>query len=126
VPPSQPPHWIKLPQPSPAGPQLTPACAQLSGTHPLEPAHWPGIPPPPQVCGGVQVPQLAMTPPQPLLAGPHSTLAGQPCGLHEVTGGVPHWPTMPAPPQVCGAVHGLQSVVSPPQPSACCPQVPLG
>jgi hypothetical protein len=61
-----------LPQPSPAGPHVIFWSAQVSGTQGLVPPHFPAIPPPPHVCGGVQVPQLVMTPPHPLLAGPHS------------------------------------------------------
>jgi hypothetical protein len=68
--------------------------------HPLLPPHWPETPAPPQVCGGVHVPQLAMTPPHPLLAGPHCWPAGQGCGVHELEGGVQHWPDTPQPPHV--------------------------
>jgi hypothetical protein len=37
------------PQPSPAGPQLTPSAAQVRGTQPEVPPHWLSRPPPPQV-----------------------------------------------------------------------------
>src|SRR5258708_39393945 len=67
---------MRLPQPSPAGPQLYPCCAHVSGMQPFMPPHWPGTPPPPHVCGGVHVPQLAMMPPPPSLAGPHLLLDG--------------------------------------------------
>jgi hypothetical protein len=50
--------------------------AHVRGVQPVTPPHWPETPPPPHVSGGVHVPQLAMTPPQPSPAGPHSTLAG--------------------------------------------------
>jgi hypothetical protein len=40
--------------------------------HAALPPHLLGVPPPPQVCGGVQVPHWS-TPPQPSPAGPHST-----------------------------------------------------
>jgi hypothetical protein len=72
------PLGIRLPHPSPAGPQVMPWSAQVTGWHPLMPPHLPATLPPPHVCGGVQVPQLWMMPPQPLLAGPHSWPAGQP------------------------------------------------
>jgi hypothetical protein len=98
-------------------------CAHVSGVQPLLPPQTPEVPPPPHVCGAVHVPQLAMTPPHPSLAGPHWMLAGQGCGVHVVEGGVPHWPETPAPPQVWGAVHGLQSCVRPPQPSLWTPHV---
>jgi hypothetical protein len=63
---------ISLPQPSPAGPQKMFCCAHVSGWH--VPAsgkpHWPGVPPPPHVSGGVQLPQLGISLPQPSPAGP--------------------------------------------------------
>ena len=40
----------------------------------LEP-HWPATPAPPQVAGGVQVPQLGMTLPQPSPDGPQAMLS---------------------------------------------------
>ena len=44
------PHWIKSPQPSPAGPQLMPWSWQVIGTHaPGGVPHWPKTPPPPHV-----------------------------------------------------------------------------
>ena len=44
------PHWIRLPHPSPAGPQLKLCCWQVSGTHaPPGAPHWPATPPPPHV-----------------------------------------------------------------------------
>ena len=62
---------MTLPQPSPAGPQLTFRLWQVWGTHPLVPPQTPPVPPPPHVAGGMHVPQFAMVPPQPSGAGPH-------------------------------------------------------
>ena len=95
----------------------------VCGTQPLIPPHCPATPPPPHVCGGAHVPQLAMTPPQPSPAGPHITLAGHACGVHMPDGGVQHCPETPQPPHVWPDGHGLQSGVRPPQPSAWTPQV---
>jgi hypothetical protein len=74
----------------------------------------------------VHVPQLAMTPPHPSLAGPHVTLAGHGCGVHMLEGGAQHMPETPQPPHVCPVGQGVQSGVRPPQPSLCCPHVPAG
>jgi hypothetical protein len=59
---------MTLPQPSPAGPQAMFCCAQVRPVQ-LPPPHWPGTPPPPHVCGGVQLPHCS-EPPQPSPAGP--------------------------------------------------------
>jgi hypothetical protein len=40
--------------------------------------------------------------------------------------GSPHWSTTPPPPQVAGAVQGLQKAVWPPHPSPCTPHVVEG
>jgi hypothetical protein len=55
------------PQPSGAKPQTWPAGQVVLGAHP----QWLGVPPPPQVNGGAQVPQL-MTRPQSSSAVPQS------------------------------------------------------
>jgi hypothetical protein len=69
--PEQVPQFRLPPQPSPAGPQLKPCFAQVVGVQVPESMtpHWPSTPPPPQVCGAVQTPQLSV-PPQPSPAGP--------------------------------------------------------
>ena len=64
------PHWRRPPQPSPAGPQLTPSAAQVVGVHALPQTK--GVPPPPQVWPAGQLPHW-MTPPQPSPEGPHCT-----------------------------------------------------
>jgi hypothetical protein len=71
----------------------------------------------------VHVPQLVITPPHPSPAGPHWMVEGQGCGVHIPDGGVQHWPDTPQPPHVWPAGHGMQSGVSPPQPSDCTPHV---
>jgi hypothetical protein len=60
------------PQPSATGPQLAPAWAQVLGVQGMPP-HTLGLPPPPQVWGAVQSPQLMM-PPQPSPMGPQLAL----------------------------------------------------
>ena len=62
---------VRPPQPSenwPQQPELMPAaaqvCAHVSGVQAGLP-HMPGVPPPPQVAGGVHVPQSGVRPPQP-------------------------------------------------------------
>lgn len=64
------PQSSRPPQPSPAGPQLTPIIAQVRGVQPMLPPHWLKRPPPPQVCGAAQSPHWT-TPPQPSPMGPH-------------------------------------------------------
>src|SRR5690348_7204414 len=59
------------PQPSPSGPQVAPACAQVRGTHAATPPHLLGVPPPPQIWVPVHVPQLGVSPPHPSATGPH-------------------------------------------------------
>ena len=67
--------------------------------------HWPGTPPPPQVCGDVQVPQLSRLP-QPSPAGPQVMLcAAHVCAWQPPPSGQPHWPETPPPPHVCGGVQ---------------------
>jgi hypothetical protein len=78
-------------------------------------------PPPPQIEGAVQVPQLAMVPPQPSPVGPHAmpksvhVFATHPADPPQTLG-------VPPPPHVSGAVHPPQSIL-PPQPSPAKPHV---
>jgi hypothetical protein len=54
-------------------PQFRPSWAQVFGAQvPPEPPHWLATPPPPQVVGAEQEPQLGVRPPQPLLWGPQA------------------------------------------------------
>ncbi len=62
------------PQPLGMVPQLSPAGQVVMGVQLLP--HWLATPPPPQVCGAVQVPQ-ATVPPQPLGTVPQLSPAGQ-------------------------------------------------
>lgn len=72
-----------------------------------------GVPPPPHVDGGVQVPQSS-TPPQPSAAGPQLKPSfAQVVGVHV---GAPQTPGVPPPPQVAGELQLPQSM-RPPQPS---------
>jgi len=88
--------------------------------------HTPAVPPPPQVCPAAQV-QFAVSPPHPSLCCPHRpTNEEHVIGMHAPPSGAPHCPETPAPPHVCPAGHVPQFVVSPPQPSPCCPHVPVG
>src|SRR5713101_2039408 len=67
-------------------------------------------PPPAQVCGAVQVPQVSV-PPQPLEIVPQFL----PCAAHVVGVHVlPQTLAVPPPPHVCGAVH-VPHVSVPPQ-----------
>jgi hypothetical protein len=68
-------------------------------------------PPPPQVMGARQVPQLSMIP-QPSSIVPQFL----PCAAH-VVWVQPHMPVTPPPPQVIGARHGLPQSSRLPQPS---------
>ena len=80
--------------------------------------HWPGVPPPPHVCGGVQVPQLGISLPQPSPAGPQLMFwSWQLFGVQLPPGGAPHWPGTPPPPHVWGGVHVPQLAMRFPQPS---------
>jgi hypothetical protein len=100
--------------------------AQVTGTHGGTP-HTLGVPPPPQVAGGVQEPQ-DRRPPQPSAAGPQSMPS---ClhvfGMHIIAMSTPlpldpHWLGTPPPPQVSGAWHVPQSIMLP-QPSPAGPQL---
>jgi hypothetical protein len=86
------PQFNSPPQPSAAGPQLIPSCAQVCGTHaPPGGTAVPqtlGVPAPPHVWGAVHVPQLR-TPPQPLPTGPQFLpCPAQVSGVQLVTGTV--------------------------------------
>ena len=75
------PQVRSAPHPSPASPHPMPSWTHVFGTHP-EPTrgetHLDGAPGPPQRSPDPHVPQLAMTPPHPSPAGPHS----MPCEAH--------------------------------------------
>src|ERR1019366_3974728 len=95
------PPWIRLPQPSPAGPHAMFCAAHVSGTHVFIPPHWPATPPPPHVVGVGQEPQLAITFPQPSPAGPQSIICSLHVrGTHVLPGGEPQTPGVPLPPHV--------------------------
>src|ERR1035437_9742511 len=85
-----------MPQPSPAWPQNRFCCAQVLGVQVSPTPHWPGKPPPPQVCPVGQLPHW-MTLPQPSPVGPQlypsfeQVLGTQP--------GAPQTPGTPPPPQ---------------------------
>src|SRR5690242_18325868 len=70
--PAQVPNGRAWPQPFGTAPQVKPAGQVWSG---MQPPHWLGTPPPPQVWPPVQVPQ-ERTPPQPLGTMPQSLPAG--------------------------------------------------
>src|SRR3984957_13082625 len=81
------------------------------------------MPPPPQVCGGVHVPQLGISLPQPSPAGPQEMFCCTQVRDTQVPpSGAPHCPGLPPPPQVCGGVHVPQLGISLPQPSPAGPQ----
>lgn len=87
------PHEPQLsvpPQPSGAGPQTwkSHASAIVSGLQP----HTPGVPPPPQVCGDVQL--HATSAPQPFENAPQTPPTHGLIGVH------PHLPATPPPPHV--------------------------
>ena len=96
------------PQPSGIIPQS--AAPQVVAVQP----HWLVTPPPPQVCGAVQVPQ-SRVPPQPSEAVPQFCPAG-----HDVAGLQAQKPGLKAP-QVCGGVQ-VPQLSMPPQPSEAVPQ----
>lgn len=82
----------------------------------------PGVPPPPQVCGGVQVPQLR-TPPQPSPIRPHTPApVGQVSGTQAFASPAPHWLGVPPPPHDVPGAQVPHELVRPPQPFATCPQ----
>jgi hypothetical protein len=56
------PHWSRLPQPSPIGPQLTPLASHVVGMQPFDPPQTLGLPPPPHVSGALQLPQSSVPP----------------------------------------------------------------
>src|SRR5580704_3741270 len=74
------------PQPLPEGPQATPSSAHVLPVHdpPVGAPHTLGTPPPPQVWPAGQVPQLAVSPPQPSPCTPHLPgNAAQVSGVHD-------------------------------------------
>jgi hypothetical protein len=86
IPPGQEPVWHWPPQPSIA-PQALPAQAGV------QPPQWLGAPPPPQVCGDVQVSQPSIVPqPSSTLRHPASVLAQVRVGVHEQECETEHWP----------------------------------
>jgi hypothetical protein len=94
------------------------------GMQPVVPPQVLGTPPPPQVCGGVQVPHVTR-PPQPSAIGPHDPTPPLGKSLHCF--GVhlvlpPQTLALPPPPQVSGAVH-VPHWRRPPHPSPTGPQV---
>jgi hypothetical protein len=111
---------IVPPQPSPAGPQLMFSSAHVIGTHAEPPLQTPGVPPPPHVCGGVQVPHWIRFP-QPSPAGPQEMFC---CAQDSGTqlDFPPQTPDTPPPPHVCGGVQLPQLVITMPQPSPVGPQ----
>jgi len=80
---------VWLPHPLFCSPHVVEGKAeQVSGVQPASgKPHWPRVPPPPQVSGDVQTPQLSV-PPQPSPAGPqlYPSLA-QVVGVHEPPSG---------------------------------------
>src|SRR2546423_463534 len=99
-----------------------PAGHVVAGTQPAEPPHTPGVPPPPHVCGAVQVPQ-SNVPPQPSPCWPQLiAIVAQSAVVFGTQPAVPpHTLGAPPPPHVCGAVQVPHSS-SPPHPSATGPQ----
>jgi hypothetical protein len=76
--------------------------------------HIPDVPPPPQLCGGVHVPQLTLLPQL-------STAMPQLFPAQAVPSGVqPHTPGIPAPPHDSGGAHPQPTVL--PQLSVAVPQ----
>jgi hypothetical protein len=115
-------HVSTFPQPSPVCPHSMPCCSQLSALQ-LTVPHLYAAPPPPHV-PEVQGPHVTV-PPQPSGSVPHSApRAAHVFGVQ--TPLEPHWFGTPAPPQVWPVGHVAQVDVRPPQPSLCCPHVPLG
>jgi hypothetical protein len=103
-------HVRFAPQPSATVPHLLP---HVFGVQP----HLFAVPPPPQVIGAVQVPQLT-EPPHPSGRVPHSAPALEHDGF-----GHPHLPGSPPPPQEAGAWHPPHSISSE-QPSDTWPHAP--
>jgi hypothetical protein len=67
--------------------------------------HWLSTPPPPQVSGAVQSPQL--TSPHPVLIAPHDAPSWE-----QDLGVQPHWLITPPPPHTSGVAHSPQSSAS--------------
>jgi hypothetical protein len=114
------------PHPSATSPHsLAPHEATDFGVHvpPSSPAPDPQTlgPPPPQMSGRLQVPQLVVTPPQPSGCGPHLPVkSAHVFGVQTPPPETAHL-LGPPPPQNSGAVQPPQSMV-PPQPSLWVPQ----
>ena len=123
LPPEQVPQLaVRPPQPSLATPQLAPSCAQVLGTHAGgAPPHSLGLPPQPQHAGAEQLPQLAVSPPQPSLTGPQFAPQSAQVFLTQAT--LPAPQTFgPPPPQISPALVQLPQLTRAPQPSATGPQ----
>src|ERR1700733_10659376 len=120
--------WMRPPQPSPTGPQLSPSCAHVLGTQSTPPStppwpHWFG-PAPPQNAGATQLPQLIVLP-QPSPCVPQvAPSCAHVLGVHGVPPSTPPCPHLfaPPPPQNAGAVQ-LPQLSVPPHSSPCVPQV---
>ena len=125
------PHVTVPPQPSAMTPQfigmpddVTQTVLAVAGTHPAEPPHTFGVPPPPQVCGAVQVTHgAAIRPPQPSACCPHKVAmlgSAHVVGTHAAP---PQTFGVPPPPQDWPTPHVLPHETTPPQPSATSPQL---
>jgi hypothetical protein len=108
------PHWIVVPQPPGAEPQVTPSAEHVVGVQP----QLPGVPPPPQVSGGKQSPQLSAVP-QPSDTVPQ--FLPSPAHVFGVHGLSPHT-FGPPPPQNCESGQTPHESV-PPQPSGASPHI---
>src|SRR4051812_30387636 len=110
------PQSTSTPQPLPVTPHSTPCVSQLSALQVPGPTpQWLATPPPPQVSGVLQVPQLATPPlwpampPQPSPTWPPpAPWSVQLAGTHEPP---PQWLATPPPPQVCPPVHAAQGAM---------------
>ncbi len=92
--------------------------------------HWLATPPPPQIAGVTQLPQLTVRPPQPSATCPHVACAVAHVSGVQLAGGAPSGPDalapqtfgFPPPPHVSGSVH-VPHWMTLPQPSPCWPHV---
>jgi hypothetical protein len=121
-----PPQETTPPQPSATDPQFIPTGQLVIGVQGGAPqTFW--VPVPPHTWPLGQVLPQSRIPPHPLESLPQFAPAvAQVSGTHRPPSLLvppPHTLDVP-PPQVCGAVHGLQFAVTPSQPSACGPQRP--
>jgi hypothetical protein len=115
---------VRPPQPSAWTPQVAPSDPQVAGVQ-LGAPHLPGVPPPPQLSGGVQLPQ-STSPPHPFPVLPHVMVGGQACGTHAFASPSPQVLGTPPPPHVVPAAHVPHDAIVPPHPSPVGPQVTLG